>query len=81
MGIHASGGAIESLDGGGVGDVVPHLLQCLFDAWPTAMSFLHFDGFQLSSLSMLDDLDMSEAPGNAIVGIGRTSNPGLTGGR
>ena len=32
MRIHASRGAIESFDGGGIGDVVSHLIQRLVDA-------------------------------------------------
>lgn len=59
MSIHPSSSAIESFDSGGVRAVVAHLIQSLFDARPTAMSFPHFNRFKLAALAMLDDLDMS----------------------
>lgn len=73
MSIHASCGAIEALDGGGIGNVVAHHLQGLMDASPTAMSLVDLDGLELSALTMLNDLDMSQRSGNPIFGVRRTS--------
>lgn len=73
--IHALGSAIVSLDSRSVRCCVSELFESFIDLFLTAMAVAEFDVADTYTLSVLDDLHVSQATWNAIAHHHRAQAP------
>ena len=73
MGIHPASGAVTPFNGGRIGRGVPPMVERLLNTTLRTMDIADVHGHEALSFPMLDDLHMSQRPGDAVAQFGKAS--------